>query len=145
MKTASAKAKGRKLQQEIAQKISDILKIPWGKDESVRSREMGQSGVDVVLIGDALKQFPYSVEAKSQQTWSIPQWIEQAEANLIPNTNWLLICKRSQKKGVKQRKIVVLDYDHFFELIQRIHSYCPTQLTTQTDSGRMAVNDGGKR
>ena len=120
MKTASAKAKGRRFQQEITQKIAELLNLPWGPDELIASREMGQQGVDVRLIGDALKQFPYSIEAKSQQTWAIPQWIEQAEANLIPNTNWLLICKRSQKKGVKQRKIVVLDYDHFFNLIQSI-------------------------
>ena len=41
---ASRKAKGRRLQQYIAERISKILNIDWGKDELIRSREMGQSG-----------------------------------------------------------------------------------------------------
>ena len=53
IKTSSAKAKGRSLQQWVCQKISDLLNIPWGKDELIASREMGQSGVDIRLIGEA--------------------------------------------------------------------------------------------
>ncbi len=117
---SSAKAKGRKFQQETAQKISELLDIPFGKDECIASREMGQSGTDIRLIGDALKRFPYSVETKAQESWSVHAWIDQAESNLLPGTNWLLACKRSRKKGTTQRKIVIIDYDHFFELIKTI-------------------------
>ena len=64
MKTSSCKAKGRKLQQYVAEQISNILDIPWGKDELIRSREMAQSGVDVVLLDRAKTQFPWSVERR---------------------------------------------------------------------------------
>jgi hypothetical protein len=137
----SAKAKGRKFQQEVAQKISELLNIPFGKDECIASREMGQSGTDIRLIGDALKQFPYSIEVKAQESWSVHSWIDQAESNIIPGTNWLLACKRSRKKGTSQRKVIIIDYDHFFELLTLIHSHCPQGLTTQPDSGRMPAND----
>ena len=76
---ASAKAKGRRLQQFICTKISDLLNIPWGKDELIASREMGQSGTDIRLIGTAKKRFPYSVECKWQETWSIHSFIRSEE------------------------------------------------------------------
>ena len=51
IKPSSAKAKGRSLQQWVCQKISDLLGIEWGKDELIASREMGQSGTDIRLLG----------------------------------------------------------------------------------------------
>ena len=76
IKISSAKAKGRNLQKWVCGKISKLLNIPWGKDELIASREMGQSGTDVRLIGEALEKFPYSVECKWQETWSIPAWVK---------------------------------------------------------------------
>lgn len=116
----SAKAKGRSFQQEIAQKVSELLNIPWGKDELIASREMGQQGCDLRLIGEALKQFPFSVETKWQENWAMHQWIDQAEANTMPNTDWLLFCKRGRKKGTKQRKVVIMDVDLFFRLLKQL-------------------------
>ncbi len=89
----SAKAKGRRLQQWAMRKISELTGIPCGKDELIASREMGQSGTDVRLIGKAQKVFPWSVECKNQQTWSIPKWIIQAKENQKKGTNWLLFVK----------------------------------------------------
>ena len=48
---ASRKAKARKCQQWAAKKISDLIGLPWGSEEQIARREMGQSGVDVRLIG----------------------------------------------------------------------------------------------
>jgi len=112
--TASAKAKGRNLQQYICQKISDLLNIPWGKDALIASREMGQSGVDVRLIGEALRRFPFSVECKAQETWSVPAWVEQAKGNQIAGTDWLLVMKKNHMKP-----IVAMDADRFFELLEK--------------------------
>ena len=64
MKTSSCKAKGRQLQDWVAQKISELLNIPCGKDEAICGREMGQDGVDIRLIGEARVRFPFSVECK---------------------------------------------------------------------------------
>ena len=115
---ASRKAKGRKLQQYIAQKISSLLDIPWGTDELIRSREMGQSGVDVPLIGIALERMPLSIECKNQEKWSIHEWIKQAQDNKKEDTDWVLVCKRNQKDPV-----VVISDDYFWKLQEIVLNY----------------------
>jgi hypothetical protein len=111
---SSAKAKGRRLQQWVCQQISDFLGIPWGKDELIASREMGQNGVDVRLVGEAKERFPFSVECKAQETWSIPAWIKQAKANQLEGTNWLLVAKRNRMEPV-----VIIEAETFFQLLQK--------------------------
>lgn len=48
---AAAKAKGRRYQQEIAAAISELVDIPWGKDELIDSRQGGQNGVGCLESG----------------------------------------------------------------------------------------------
>jgi len=114
MKTSSAKAKGRKLQQWVASQISKVTGIPWGKDELIASREMGQTGVDIRLIGEALEKFPFSVECKRCEKLSIQSWIKQAKENKLPNTDWLLIFRRSNEKAM-----IVMEAERFFMMIDR--------------------------
>ena len=116
MKTSSAKAKGRRLQQWIAGKISTLTGIPCGKDELIESREMGQSGVDVKLIGIAREKFPFSIEAKSQETWSVPAYIKQAKENTMPGTYWLLVMKRNREDPV-----ICMDAACFMKLMKHIN------------------------
>jgi hypothetical protein len=97
----------------VAKKISELTGIPYGKDELIESREMGQSGVDIKLIGEARIKFPYSVECKAQETWSVHSWIEQAQENKMPGTDWLLVSKKSGKPPV-----AIMDLDTFFRLLQ---------------------------
>ena len=108
---SSAKAKGRLLQNFVAQKVSEVTGIKWGKDELIQGREMGQSGVDVKLYGVAKEKFPYSVECKNQQAWSVPSWIKQAKANQQPGQDWLLIMTRNHFPTV-----VCMEVDAFFDL-----------------------------
>ena len=78
IKVSSAKGKGRNLQQFVCERISTILSIPFvNKDDfcDIHSREMGQSGVDVVLRGEALKKFPFSIECKSAENISLRSFI----------------------------------------------------------------------
>jgi len=110
---ASCKAKARRLQNWTAKKIAELLKCEWGKDCSVAPREMGQSGTDVRLVGEAQKQFPYSVECKSQEKWAVHAWIKQAKENQKKDTDWLLICKRNREEPV-----VILDGDVFFKILE---------------------------
>jgi hypothetical protein len=110
----SAKAKGRNLQKWVCQQLSEFLKLPTGPDELISSRPMGQSGTDIVLKGEAADRFPFSVECKAQESWSIPSWIEQAKANQKPGTNWLLVCKRRNQKPV-----VVIDFEVFINIYFR--------------------------
>lgn len=111
---ASRKQKGRKLQQWVCRKISEMLNIPWGPDELIASREGGQSSTDVRLIGKALELFSYSIECKAQESLAIPAWIRQAKENEKEETDWLLICKRSREKP-----IAVLDAEAFFKLCEK--------------------------
>jgi len=109
----SAKAKGRSLQQWVCKQISAVTGLPWGPDECIASREASQNGTDVRLVGPAKELFPFSVECKWQETWSIPAWIKQAKTNQMPDTDWLLVVKRS-----RMNPIVVLDAQRFFELVE---------------------------
>ena len=71
MKSSSAKAKGRRLQQWVCQQIASVTGLPFGKDMTIASREMGQSGTDVRLVGEARDAFPFSIECKNQETWTV--------------------------------------------------------------------------
>ena len=124
IKPSSAKAKGRLLQNWTCQKIADLLALPWGKDEMIASREMGQPGTDVRLIGAARARFPYSVECKNQEVWSVPAWIEQAKSNQAPDTDWLLVLKKNRIPPV-----VMMDAERFFTLLKRLQR----ETTTQCD------------
>lgn len=112
---ASRKAKSRKCQQWVAKKISDLLDMPWGKDEVIASREMGQPGVDIRLVGDAKECFPWSVEAKWQEKWSLPAAIRQAKENQMNGTDWLVVLKKNHHDYV-----AVLDADVFFDILRLI-------------------------
>ena len=114
MKTSSCKAKGRKLQQYVAEQISNILDIPWGADELIRSREMAQSGVDVVLLDKAKTQFPWSVECKNTEKLNLWDAIKQARDNQQDGTDWLLCVKKNHESPV-----VVIDSMIFFKLWRR--------------------------
>jgi len=102
----SAKQKGSKFQKDVAQKIADMLGVPCGKDELVESRESSQSGVDIKLIGDARRRFPWSVECKNQQNIQIRQWVGQASTNRMPGTEWILFVKKNHFKPV-----AIIDYE----------------------------------
>lgn len=109
---ASRKGKSRILQYWACEQISQLTDIPWDQDDDdslIRSRSMGQKGVDVILRREALKLFPMSVECKRQESWSVPAWIEQTQKNQAEGTDWLLIAKRSQK-----RPVVIMDAEVFF-------------------------------
>jgi len=114
MKTSSAKAKGRRLQNWVAEQVSKITGIPWGKDELIQGREMGQSGTDLKLYGIAKEKFPFSVECKNQESWSVPAWIKQAQANEIKGTDWLLVMTRNHFP-----EIICMDAKVFFDLYEQ--------------------------
>lgn len=112
---ASRKNKGRKLQQLVAKKLSEITGLSYGKDELIASREMGQSGIDIRLIGEAKKLIPWSIECKWQEIWKILQWTKQAKINQLENTDWLLVVKKNNVDP-----IVILDMEVFFNLIKKL-------------------------
>ena len=111
---SSRKAKGRRLQQWVAQKISEITGIKYGKDEMIASREMGQNGVDIRLVEKAKILFPFSVECKNTEKLNVWKAIDQARDNQMENTDWLVVAKRNREKP-----IVIIDAERFFSLLSR--------------------------
>lgn len=116
IKPSSAKAKGRAFQQMICAKISELTGFEWGADKPIESRPMGQNGTDVRMESQVLPLFPFSVECKCQESWSVPGWVAQAKVNVVSGTDWLLFCKRS-----RQPPVVVMDVDVFFELMKKVN------------------------
>jgi hypothetical protein len=116
IKISSAKAKGRNLQKWACEQISKLLDLPWGyeDDKSIQPRTMGMKGTDVVLLSEARYRFPYDVECKATEKISLYADIEQAQKNTGPGRQWLLVHKRS-----RYRPIVIVDAEHFFELLRR--------------------------
>ena len=64
MKTQSAKAKGRRLQQWVRDQLIEKLEV---HPEDVESRSMGAGGEDLIMARAAREKFPYSVECKNQE------------------------------------------------------------------------------
>ena len=109
MKTASSKAKGRKLQQLVRDKILEAF--PRLEPSDVKSTSMGASGEDVQLSPEARRWFPYSVEAKSRASISVYAWYQQAKTNSPTGMEPLLVIKQNNSKP-----LVVIDLDAFMEL-----------------------------
>ena len=111
MKTASSKAKGRRLQQDVRDKILDTF--PELESDDVKSTSMGAGGEDVLLSPAARKKFPYSVECKSRKSIPMYTWYLQAKHNAPRDTEAILVVKQNYSKP-----LVVLDLDHFMELVK---------------------------
>lgn len=77
---------------------------------------MGQNGPDIRMEKSVLKVFPYSIECKSQESWAVSGWIEQAKTNIYPNTDWFLVMKKN-----KQKPYVLLEADVFFGILKKVH------------------------
>jgi hypothetical protein len=100
VKSRSAKNKGMGLQQYICHRFSLLSRIPWGEDELISSRPMGQSGVDIVLIGKALELFPFSIECKKHEKWNVQETISQAIQNTKQGTAWLVIYSKNNQEPI---------------------------------------------
>ena len=96
IKVSSAKGKGRELQKWVCGRIASILNLPYDQQDDnclIHSREMGQRGTDVVLRGEALKRFPFSIECKSGQNISLIPAIKQAKDNQAAGTEWMVVIR----------------------------------------------------
>jgi hypothetical protein len=118
----AAKSKGRNLQKLVAKKISELLNEPFGPDEDIASRPMGQSGCDIRLSPRVRKLFPYSVECKCQERFNVVIALKQAMDNNMEGTEWLLVYTKNRFPVV-----VSLDIDHFFSLLKRIKNLKDTK------------------
>lgn len=110
MKTSSAKAKGRKLQQWVRDMI--LCVYPKLEKDDVRSTSMGVSGEDIQLSPKARKKFPYSVECKSRKKIGVYQYFDQAKENCPSTCDPIVIIKADYRNP-----LVCIDAEVFFNII----------------------------
>ena len=107
MKTQSAKAKGRRLQQWVRDLLIEKLEV---HPEDIESRSMGAGGEDLIMARAARKKFPYSIECKNQEKVNIWDAYEQAEEN-SGDYEPIVVLKRNNTKP-----LVLIDADYFVRL-----------------------------
>lgn len=108
MNTASAKAKGRRLQQWVAGLIRMVLAAPA---DEVRSTSMGAGGSDVQLSGRARSLMPFAIECKNQERVNLWSSYRQAQvhAEKEQDLHPVLVLKKNN-----YRPLVVIDAEFFF-------------------------------
>lgn len=108
MKTSSAKAKGRRLQQHVAQRLRAVYQLP---EEDVRSTSMGTQGCDIQLSAAALARIPFAIECKNVEALNVWKAFEQARENARSAASPMLVISRNRTEP-----LVVLDFEDFLRL-----------------------------
>ena len=98
MKTSSAKAKGRNLQNHVRDLLRTryISTDPVISPEDIEGRGMGQQGTDIILTPVAKEYIPFDIECKAQENLNIWSALKQTETNTTPGRTPLLIFKRNR-------------------------------------------------
>ena len=107
MKPQSAKAKGRRLQQQFRELLIEELGI---HPEDIESRSMGAGGEDLIMARAAREKFPYSIECKNVEKLNVWEAYKQAEEN-SKDYEPVVVMKKNNHKT-----LVVLDAEHFVKI-----------------------------
>ena len=110
MKTSSAKAKGRKLQQWMRNLLIEKLDV---HPEDIESRSMGAGGEDLIMARAAREKFPLSIECKNQEKVNVWESYKQAEEN-SKDYEPVVVIKRNNVKP-----LVVVDAEYFVSLFDK--------------------------
>ena len=108
MRPQSAKAKGRRLQQETRDAI--LAAFPGLHPDDVRSTSMGASGEDLLLSPAAREMVPFSIECKNVESLNIHKAIEQASGRKYPP---LVVFRKNNTPAY-----VALPFDRFLTLLK---------------------------
>jgi hypothetical protein len=109
MKTKSAKAKGRKLQDWTRERL--IHYFGFNKEqEDISCAIMGEKGEDIKILSKLAKeQFPYSIECKNSEAHNV--WKEYAQASEHGKEPIVIIKKN------KHKPLAVIDANTLIKLI----------------------------
>ena len=110
MKTQSAKAKGRRLQQWFRDLLIEKLDI---HPEDIESRSMGAGSEDLIMARAARQRFPYSIECKNQESINVWKSYEQAQEN-SKDYEPVVVLKRNNTKP-----LVLVDAEYFVKLHEK--------------------------
>ena len=109
MRPQSAKAKGRRLQQQFRELLIEELGI---HPEDIESRSMGAGGEDLIMARAAREKFPYSIECKNVEKLNVWEAYKQASEN-SKDYEPLVVMKKNNHKT-----LVVLDAEKFVKIYQ---------------------------
>jgi hypothetical protein len=116
IKTSSAKAKGKRLQNYIRDRI--LARFPWLGEGDVDSCSMGSGGVDIPLSPLGRRTFPISVEAKKTKKTPSRAELDQARANAYGSTTPAVVwCPHGC--GMK-KSMIMFDLEDFFDMYESI-------------------------
>jgi hypothetical protein len=107
MRVQSAKAKGRRLQQWVREKLIEMLNV---HPEDIESRSMGAGGEDLIMARAARQKFPYSIECKNVEKLNVWEAYEQAQAN-SGDYEPIVVMKKNGKKP-----LIVVDAEYYIQL-----------------------------
>jgi hypothetical protein len=110
MKPASAKAKGRALQDWIRLKLIEEFDM---YEEDIKTAVMGESGEDIKMARAAREKFPFSIEAKNVEKLNVWEAYEQAKEN-AGKYEPIVVMKKNRKKP-----LVVIDAESFIKLMNK--------------------------
>ena len=113
MKTQSAKAKGRKFQQHVRDRI--LVHFPELTSMDVRSTSMGASGADILFSKKAADALPLYIECKNQEKLNIWEALAQAEAGADGSPYKPVVAfKRNKSKSY-----ICVELDSFLEMVKQ--------------------------
>lgn len=109
MKIHSAKAKGRRHQQDVCKKL---LEVSHGLEpDDIRSASMGAPGEDILFSPAARRQFPFSIECKNVEKLSIWSCIDQSRANCPDGATEMVVFTKNH-----ENPFVALPFEKFLEI-----------------------------
>jgi len=110
MKQISRRRKGRRLQNLVRTKILETFDILRPTDVSIA--KTGENGADIKLSKIAKRILPYQFECKYQERLStLHKWFGQSRKH--GRMEPILVVKMNDKKP-----LLVMDLDHFFDIIK---------------------------
>jgi hypothetical protein len=125
----SAKAKGRKFQQEIRDDLITSLDI---NPDDILSTSMGAPGLDIYLSPEARQRMPFGIECKRQETLSIPTWWKQCTRNAAAESlTPLLVFRRNREDA-----LAVLRWEDLLSLLADLNE-ADESLWTLHDLGKI--------
>lgn len=111
MRPQSAKAKGRRFQQEVRDKLLDAA--PELEPDDIRSTSMGAGGEDILFSPAARRVYPFSIECKNVEKIRIWEAIKQARENCGNHTPAVAFKKNGEEA------YIAIPFQKFLEM-QRI-------------------------
>lgn len=127
MRPQSAKAKGRRLQQWVRDKL--LALCPALTPDDIRSTSMGAAGEDIQMSPAARWEYPFSIECKNVEKLNIYDALEQAHKNTPKR---MTFDKRSMPVGVvnswtpvvvfkrnNSKTYIALEFEEFLRLTRK--------------------------